>query len=499
MTDRTFAPHPGTSTTDVSPGDLSDGHWSLHWTDPAEGEAWSRAHDHHENHEHHEQHARRQRHRRRMRRLRRTVLFGVVLAALVYGLTDDLLTQVRLHAREVQLTSTESVRHATARLLAYTENLLRSTIANRNTDQGTLDALSAKLASDQQQLASAKQGLSAKMLDLSTLNTCVTGVRQAVADTQTGNQQGAISVLSSVSSACENLQGNSPGGPVYPFDFPDPDVILVGATYYGYGTNSAEGNIQIISSTDLVHWSPVGNALPNVPSWASPGATWAPSVADFGGRYLLYYAVHAGSGECISVAGSASPRGPFDDSSPGPIVCQPTLGGSIDPSPYFDGAGNPYLTWKSNAGSGQPETIWAQPLAPSGTSTAPGSSPSALLQPTQGWEGSVVEAPDMWDDAGTYFLFYSGNKWDSSSYAEGVALCDGPMGPCHKPLDQPIYASQSNLVSPGGGSVFIDTHGNPWIAFHAYLPGAVDYPNARLLFLRRVVLTGGVVQVGAAS
>ena len=52
-------------------------------------------------------------------------------------------------------------------------------------------------------------------------------------------------------------------GLVYPFDFPDPDVILVGQTYYAYATNSVAGNIQIIDSTDLTHWTAVGNALPS--------------------------------------------------------------------------------------------------------------------------------------------------------------------------------------------------------------------------------------------
>jgi len=436
---------------------------------------------------------------RRLRRLRRTAVGLLVLGLLTFGLVDDLQTQARLHGREVQLTATKALAVATARLAVYTEGLLRKAVAERDFDQGTFDQLSAQLASDQQQLAQAQQVLAATNSNLATLNTCVTGVQQAVGAMAGGNQQASIAAISAVATPCESLQSAGAGGPVYPFDFPDPDVIDAAGTYFAYGTNSAEGNIQIITSTDLTHWTPVGNALPRLASWARPGATWAPSVVALNGAYLLFYTADAGSRECISVATSARPQGPFVDSSSAPLMCQPTLGGSIDPAPYLDGAGRPYLTWKSNGGSGQPATIWAQPLASSGTGLAPGTSPSALIAPSQPWEGAIVEAPFMWRANGTYYLFYSGNNWDSTSYAEGVAVCAGPLGPCAKPLAHPDYASQPNLVSPGGASVFADSQGNPWIAFHAYLPSAVGYPNARLLFLRRVSFASGLPEVGAPS
>ena len=120
------------------------------------------------------------------------------------------------------------------------------------------------------------------------------------------------------------------------------------------------------------------------------------------------------------------------------------------------------------------------------------SSPTALLQPSQAWEASVVEGPFMWSTGGSYYLFYSGNNWNSASYAIGVAVCQGPLGPCTKPLGGPLFASQPNMAGPGGASVFEDTAGNAWVAFHAWLPGAVGYPNARLLFVRPLASLGGL-------
>jgi beta-xylosidase len=120
------------------------------------------------------------------------------------------------------------------------------------------------------------------------------------------------------------------------------------------------------------------------------------------------------------------------------------------------------------------------------------SSPTALLQPSQPWEASVVEGPFMWSSGGSYYLFYSGNNWNSASYAIGVAVCQGPLGPCTKPLAGPFFASKPNVAGPGGASVFQDSQGNPWIAFHAWLPGAAGYPNARLLFVRPLASLGGL-------
>jgi hypothetical protein len=420
----------------------------------------------------------------------------VLLGLLTYGLVDNLLTQARLHHTQAHLTLSERALAAATGQLGSAEQTLEIETATKATNQTTLNQLSGELASSEQHLTQAKQGLELQNLDITTLDTCVSGVQQAVRDLQAGEQQAAITTIGAVAGPCQNLQGSSPGGPAYPFDFPDPDVIDVGGTYFGYGTNSAGGNIQIIESNDLSHWKTVGDALPKPASWASTGYTWAPGVLRHHRRFLLYYATVDGSGpgskQCVSVATARRAGGPFVDSSSAPLICQPTLGGSIDPAPYTDGTGKPYLTWKSNGGSGQPATIWAQPLSASGIAMARRSSPTALLQPSQPWEASVVEGPFMWVSGGSYYLFYSGNNWNSASYAIGVAVCQGPLGPCTKPLGGPFFASKPNMAGPGGASAFLDTQGNAWVAFHAWLPGAVGYPNARLLFVRPLASLGSL-------
>jgi beta-xylosidase len=96
-------------------------------------------------------------------------------------------------------------------------------------------------------------------------------------------------------------------------------------------------------------------------------------VLQVGGTFLLYYvAMVAGRSdeECISVATASSAEGPFIDNSDAPLVCQSDLNGSIDPSPFVDTTGTPYLQWKSNGGGGHPATIWSEQLNASGTGFA---------------------------------------------------------------------------------------------------------------------------------
>jgi hypothetical protein len=370
-------------------------------------------------------------------------------------------------------------------------------------------ALQATVTSRLGQLATAEQSLAENDADLlfqgvsiGTLENCLGGVQSSYQQIAAHNNALAAEDISASSAACLSLAGGSTSGLVYPFDFPDPDVLLVGDTYFAYATNSVAGNIQIIQSTNLTNWTPVGNALPSLPSWATPNATWAPAVAHIGAAYVLYYAAEVaapgGGEECISVATASQPQGPFVDSSTAPLVCQPSLGGSLDPFPFTDTDGTNYLVWKSNGGTG-PATIWSEQLDPSGTAFAASATPSPLLVPSQGWESGVVEAPDLVTSGGGYYLFYSGNQWNSANYAVGVADCTGPLGPCTKPSAQPILASASGLAGPGGESIFTDTSGSLWMAFDAWVPGAVGYPHSRDLYLRRLSLSGGAPALAPAS
>lgn len=437
-------------------------------------------------------------------RYKRFLALWAGLAALLLlttGVLSDLHVRSELRQARTSLKTTRSHLALVMRNLSSTQAVLLRTAGQRSVLQAELTATAhelvtaqASLSSTQTGLSDAERSVSSQGVDIAVLNSCLGGVEQALNEIAVGDDNGAVTSISAVSESCQALQGGGKGGPVFPFDFPDPDVIRVGSIYYGYATNSAAGNIQMIQSTDLVHWTVDGNALPHIASWARTGATWAPGVLELQSTFVLYYAAVDGltGEECISAAVATDPRGPFVDNSNAPLECQLDLGGSIDPSPFFDATGTPYLVWKSQGANGQPPTIWSQQLTTDGTAVA-GGNPQALLTPSQPWEGGVVEGPFVLPWSGRYYIFYSANNWNSANYAIGVAVCQGPTGPCTKPLDHSIVVSQGAAMSgPGGPSLFTDTQGKLWIAFHAWLPSAVGYPNSRLLFLRQVTFTNNL-------
>ena len=144
--------------------------------------------------------------------------------------------------------------------------------------------------------------------------------------------------------------------------------------------------------------------MPALPSWASFGATWAPTVArDAAGRYVMFYAaLDAATGtECVGEADSASPTGPFVDANSGPVICDPAGGGDIDPYIFADpSTRQDYLIWKLNANIvGEPTSLWATTLSPNFTITG---TPTQLLTDDQSWQAGNIEGPAMVEEDGTY-------------------------------------------------------------------------------------------------
>jgi len=291
--------------------------------------------------------------------------------------------------------------------------------------------------------------------------------------------------------------------PAYSQDFPDPFVLLAGSTYYAYSTQVGDVTVPVMSSPDLASWSAVSNALPLLPTWANGGRTWAPTVAVHGTTYVLYYTVWQKSSgrQCVSVAASSNPAGPFVDSSAGPLVCQLTLGGSIDPYAFTDPSGVPYLIWKSdNNALGRPTSLWGQRLAPNGLAFATGSSPVQLLTQSwwSPWQAPAVEGPAMMAWQGTYYLFYGGGNWSSSSSAIGYATCKTPLGPCRdRTSGAPWFGtapSGAAPVGPQGPTVFTDLAGHTRLGFAGWAdPQHVGYDNGgkRTFWIGTLSIVGG--------
>ncbi|RKH54680.1 glycoside hydrolase family 43 protein [Corallococcus aberystwythensis] len=294
-----------------------------------------------------------------------------------------------------------------------------------------------------------------------------------------------------VLNGCASKSGTPPRAdvsypPVFRANFPDPFILEHEGRYLAYATNDG-ANVQMAASTDLTTWQLLTDdaasgrkhdAMPVLPPWVKEGFTWAPEVLRTEAGYVLYFtARHAANGlQCIGVATSRDPLGPFTSDAAAPLVCQEALGGTIDASPFRAPDGQLYLYFKNDGNHSafnKPTELFAQRLSPDGLQLV--GEPVSLVRNDKPWERHVVEAPTMVERGGAYFLFFSAGDYgwqDServSSYAIGYATCEGPLGPCVDAPTNPFLASASQpcLSGPGHQTVF-QAGGRDLMAFHSW-------------------------------
>src|SRR5579885_3290037 len=256
---------------------------------------------------------------------------------------------------------------------------------------------------------------------------------------------------------------------VFDGDIGDPFVLPVaGVGYWVFGTNDWPAHVPTGFSTDLVHWQRGPDALPAMPRWAAPDPTnslvWAPAVLATPSGYLMYVTVpDAASGrECIAAETSATPAGPYHDTSDGPLVCHPELGGSIDPMIVRDAAGQLHLLWKNDGNCCHaPVSLWSQTVSANGLHMT--GSPHRLLGADEGWEAGIIERPVAVSASnGGWWLFHAGNIWQLAAYGTGLAYCTTLSGPCRDATPGAFLATHGTEYSPGGLDTFVGLDGTRW-------------------------------------
>jgi glycosyl hydrolase family 43 len=303
-------------------------------------------------------------------------------------------------------------------------------------------------------------------------------------------------------------------------DAADPGVLFAGGRVHVFATSSfpcrggvcAEYRVPRFAAPDLsVAGRLEGDALPERPPWvaADDHAIWAPAAARVGEGYVLWFAATSGRPgdggmKCLGAATAATPEGPFV-ARPDPLHCTPGYW-SIDPAPVVDG-GRLFLLWRQDGDGAATGAIVAAPLTPDGLALA--GPATTLLRGAQPWEEGhpgragigPVENPAMarHPATGELLLTWSANLWETQDYATGLAVCDGPLGPCRRTSDQPWlrteaspgFATSARLGGAGGLSFATGPDGRLYAVLHAYR-GAGSFPSApRAAWAFAVERTGG--------
>ena len=232
----------------------------------------------------------------------------------------------------------------------------------------------------------------------------------------------------------------------------DPSMVkTTSGRYYLFYTG---GGIQISTSTDRVHWSAAGQALPGGAAWAKAyggwNDIWAPDVSFHNGVYWLYYAVssfgHNHSAIGLATSATAAP-GSWSDH--GLVYASQSSGdyNAIDPALMVDASGR----WWLSLGSFWTGIKMIQIDPATGKQL---SSNTTRYNIAQRSGADALEASYIYPHAGYYYLFTSFDyccRGASSTYRIMVARATDPAGP---------YTDESgHAATSGGGTQILGTHG----------------------------------------
>lgn len=263
--------------------------------------------------------------------------------------------------------------------------------------------------------------------------------------------------------------------PVFGASGADPGVLYYEGTYYLYSTNyiSGEKGYPVYTSPDLVNWEFKGMCTGTL--W-STNFYWAPEVVEKDGKFYMI----ATNNVSLGIAVADSPLGPFEPA--GELLLEQAIDGNF----FFDDDGKVYLYYV-NVKEGEPYGIFGCELTEDLLAIKPNTT-TLLLQYSDPWEATTVEAPEMIKHKGTYYLTYSGNTYTSEKYALGYATSDSPLGEFERYDGNPILSYTSEIQGTGHHCFTTSPDGSElWIVYHIH--SAIGVYEPRTLCIDRVRFT----------
>ncbi len=271
-----------------------------------------------------------------------------------------------------------------------------------------------------------------------------------------------------------NLQ--TPQAPIWPV-LADPSVLTANSQYYVFGSNTDTMHVPLHVVTSLTQtytiseWDAIAHdAMPSLPSWAVNNSVWAPTVARFGGTYVMFFAANRvnapqpANAQCIGRATSAVPQGPYTPEGT-PYSCGiEGVGGALDPQIFIGPNGNGVL-YAAFSDTEKPIHLMlldANGNNERGPNGLAGYWPFPPFGKKYGWEGAFMENPAVVYDASTktYVIAYSAGDWASGSYSTGLARCALLSGLCAQSAAGPWLASGNGRTGTGGLSFFTALDGS---------------------------------------
>ncbi|MCB9962880.1 MAG: glycoside hydrolase family 43 protein [Hyphomonas sp.] len=274
--------------------------------------------------------------------------------------------------------------------------------------------------------------------------------------------------------------------------YPDPAITQVGSDYYLVNSTFCYfPGIPVWHSTDLVHWTQIGNVIdrPGMLDFEGLGLSrgvFAPTISHHDGRFYV-------ANTCVDCGGNfivtaEDPAGPWSDP-----VWIPDVGG-IDPSLFWDTDGKLYLmnNDEPEGGSTYPghRAIWIREIDQQ--TFQPVSAPAMIInggarpQDKPIW----IEGPHIYR-VGNEYLFSAAEGGTAKGHSQVVFKADKVLGPYTPYPGNPILTqrdlpeSREDPITSVGHADFVeDASGNWWASFLGVRPyHDDDYNTGRETFL----------------
>lgn len=252
--------------------------------------------------------------------------------------------------------------------------------------------------------------------------------------------------------------------PILPYDYSDPDVCRVGGTYLM--TSSSFNNVpglQILASTDLVHWEIVDAAIRyRLPGYeegdkVTGNFVWAPAIREHDGRIWIYYGDPDRGIYCVrskeyGVESTEDIHFPLEWEEPVLVI---EAKGYIDPCPLWDEDGRVWLAHAA-AGSraGLKSVLFIAELNEDGLSVK---TPSRII-----FDGHPVhktcEGPKLYKRNGYYYLMHPAggvtNGWQVVQRSKNI------YGPYEWKIT--LAQGETNVNGPHQGAWVETPKGESW-------------------------------------
>lgn len=204
--------------------------------------------------------------------------------------------------------------------------------------------------------------------------------------------------------------------PIIYADYSDPDVIRAGDDFFMTASSFAHTpGLPILHSRDLVNWSIVNHALPQL---ELPGyervqhgkGVWAPSLRFHDGQFWIFYAT---PDEGIFMTKTDNPFGAWE-----PPHLVKAAKGWIDPCPFWDEDGQAYLVHAfAHSRSGLKHILSLCRMSPDGRSLL--DEGRIIIDGTV--KHPTLEGPKLYKRNGYYYIFAPA-AWSAHRLAGGLPL-----------------------------------------------------------------------------